>query len=249
MADAACVFLPGIVMPAAMRYEALFGELAGERRRLIPLDLRVSDEAWPAAAYSIEAEIAALDRAADADGLGRFHLYGHSGGGAVALAYAAARPARLLSLALDEPSTDFSAADLAGPDWEELRGIRDLPLPERLPAFRRLQVAPGVPVPLPARLPAWIEPAPSRIVAFTEAATGHRVEPDRYRAFRPPVHYTYGSLTRARYEATRDRLAALFPRFASERYEGLHHLHCAHQGAPDRVAASLRALWREAEAL
>ncbi|MGH2451239.1 MAG: alpha/beta fold hydrolase [Candidatus Limnocylindria bacterium] len=248
MPDPACIFLPGIVMPAAMRYEALFGALGGERRDLVPLDLLIADEAWPAASYSIAAEIAALDRVADAAELERFHLYGHSGGGAVALAYAAARPDRLLSVALDEPSTDFSAADLAGPDWTELRGIRDLPLSERLPAFRRLQVAPGVPVPLPDPLPAWIDPAPGRIVAFTEAAAGHRVAPERYRAFRSPVHYTYGSLTRARYEATRDRLAALFPRLVSERYEGLHHLHCAHQGAPDRVAAALRALWREAEA-
>lgn len=245
-AAAGCVFLPGIVMPAAMRYEALFRALAGQGGRHVALDLLVADERPASGAYSIDAEVAALDLAASAAGLARFHLYGHSGGGAVALAYVAAHPERVRSLALDEPSTDFSEQDLADPDWAALRAIGELPVHDRLPAFRRLQVAAGVPVPLPDPLPPWLEPAPARIVAFNGAAARHRVAPERYRAYGGPVHYTYGSLTRPRYEATRDRLATLFPRFASERFEGLHHLRCAHQGAPGRVAAALRALWRSA---
>ena len=40
------------------------------------------------------------------------------------------------------------------------------------------------------------------------------------------------------------RLSALFPRFSSEVFEGLHHLNTSHQAEPERVAARLRAFWR-----
>lgn len=62
-------------------------------------------------------EIAGVDGAADGTGFDRFHLYGHSGGGAVVLAFAAAHPDRELSLAVDEPAYDFTEEALA--DMEE----------------------------------------------------------------------------------------------------------------------------------
>lgn len=61
-------------------------------------DLAVYDTNEPPTDFSIATELDALDRAADAAGFKRFHLYGHSGGGAVALAYAATRGDRLTSL-------------------------------------------------------------------------------------------------------------------------------------------------------
>jgi len=241
----ACLFLPGIVMPASLRYRPLFHALGGGPPA-VAQELVLGD-AVPSGGYSIEQEIAALERARHDAGLERVHVYGHSGGGAVALAYVAAHPDRIQSLALDEPSTDFSAEDLSGPDWIELQQIGRLPLAERLPTFRRLQVKPGVPVALPAPLPPWMAPAPARIVTFNEAVPRHRVAPERYRAFRGPVYYSYGSLTRSRYEVLRDRLAGVFARFDAERYDGLHHLHCSHQADPPRVASALRALWARSE--
>lgn len=239
------MFLPGIVMPAALRYAALFDALGAHRARAIARDLHVADIGTSAETYSIDREIEVLDRALMVAGIERFHMYGHSGGAAVALAYVAEHPRRVLTLTLDEPSTDFTDEDLSDPDWSELLALRELAPDLRLPEFRRLQVAPGVPVPLPDPLPGWLEPAPSRIVMFNDAAARHRVAPARYAGFEGPVHYTYGALTRARYAATHDRLSAVFQRFSSERFDGLHHLRCAHQAVPERVAAVLRRLWRE----
>src|SRR2546426_479988 len=100
--------------------------------------------------YSIDMEIDALDRVTRAAGLEAFHVYGHSGGGAIALAYVAAHPDRVLSLALDEPSSDFSDGDFAGPYWREIQALGALPTEERIPAFRRLQVKRGLTLrPLP----------------------------------------------------------------------------------------------------
>jgi pimeloyl-ACP methyl ester carboxylesterase len=71
-----------------------------------------------------------LLRWADRAALERFHLYGHSGGGAVALAFTAAHAGRVLSLTLDEAAFDFSnemRADLAehrqlANGWTTFRG-------------------------------------------------------------------------------------------------------------------------------
>lgn len=82
------VFLPGIVQPAALRYARLLDELGDAVRPLVK-DLEVYVDPVPPPGYAIEQEVAGVARAADAAGLDRFHLYGHSGGGAIALACAA----------------------------------------------------------------------------------------------------------------------------------------------------------------
>ena len=71
----------------------------------------------------------------------------------------------------------------------------------------------------------------------------------RYAAlFRGPVHYSYGSLTAPRYLETAARLGRSFRDIATVRYEGLHHLHSAHQADPAAVARELRALWARSAA-
>lgn len=61
----------------------------------------MSAEGGPPGDFGLGTELLALDRFADERKLSRFHLYGYSAGAAVALAYAAERGDRLLSLALD----------------------------------------------------------------------------------------------------------------------------------------------------
>lgn len=80
-------------------YAPLLAELPGMQR--VVKDLEVYRDSAPPEDYSITIEIDGFDRAADEAGFDRFHLYGHSGGGAIALAYVAARPHRMLSLAVD----------------------------------------------------------------------------------------------------------------------------------------------------
>ena len=44
-----------------------------------------------------------------------------------------------------------------------------------------------------------------------------------------------------------DRLAATFPDFTGEIFDGLHHLNPAHQDDPARLVPTLLAFWERAE--
>src|SRR5438093_13211756 len=142
-----CVFLAGIVMPAALRYRGLFHAL-GAAARPIAQELVLYDAApGIPESYSIDMEIEALDRVTSTAGLEAFHLYGHSGGGAIALAFVAAHPDRVLSLALDEPAYDFLDSTETRGYWREMDAAGRLPERDRMPAFLKLQLGPGVALP------------------------------------------------------------------------------------------------------
>ena len=240
----AAIFLPGVIAPAAVRYGALVEHLGDTPVHLLDLALYAGDT--PPPDYSVETEIAAVLGAADRAGLERFHLYGHSGGGACALALAAAHPERIASLALDEPATDFTDDDRDDPYWNEIADAEALPdAGERMTAFRRLQLAPGVALPPspPGPPPAWMGKRPAGIATLPSALRRHRVAVDAYRAVRVPVLFTLGSESHPRWLGMRDRLARLFSDFRSVTFEGLHHFDTSHQAQPARTAALLRQLW------
>ncbi len=240
------IFLPGIVMPAALRYAPLI-EALGDSARAVTKELEVYRAEVPPAGYAIEDEVEGISRAADAAGFDRFHLYGHSAGGACALAYAATYPERVLSLALDEPATDFSAEDQSIVQ-QDLAGVADLPAAERMPAFLRINLAPGVDLLAPPAgpPPPWMASRPGGIEAFGGAIRRYRLAPERLRGFGGPVYYSHGSLSHPRWAAMGRRLAGVFPNFTAELYEGIHHLQTSHQREPERVAAALRRLWEHA---
>jgi pimeloyl-ACP methyl ester carboxylesterase len=91
------------VLPADLAYGGLVTAL-GEDVDTIVKDLEVYREDAPPPDYSLDTEVAGIQREAGARGWSRFHLLGYSGGGAAALAFAAQQPERLLSLALLEPA-------------------------------------------------------------------------------------------------------------------------------------------------
>ena len=240
------VFLPGIIAPAAIRYAPLCAELPDVQ--CVLKDLEVYRDAVPPEDFSITTEIDAVDRAADEAGFDRFHLYGHSGGGAVALAYVAARPGRVRSLAVDEPAMDFTDEGNRTYGWDEFDHALTLPPAEVMAEFMRLQVASDVELAAPpGPPPAWMANRPAAIRAFIGAARRHRVEPDSYRSFAAPVYFSLGGRTHPRWTVMRDRLAGWFPDFTAETYEGLHHLNTSNQAEPGRVATALRGLWARAE--
>lgn len=242
----AAVFLAGIVMPASLRYADLFGAI-GSDDELIAHEL-VIYRARPEVPrdYTIDREIEDLDHAMRTAGHDTFHLYGHSAGGAIALAYAMAHPERVLSLALDEPSTDFSEDDLDSEYWKGIQALRELPVDEQIPAFRVFQVDPSfAPPPVRQPRPSWMEGGPTRIAAFADAVGRHRL-PSTV-PFTGPVLFTYGSVTHPRFDRLRVCLSRMFARFEAQRYEGLHHLHSGHQAEPQREAAGLRRLWEQAK--
>jgi hypothetical protein len=60
------------------------------------------------------------------------------------------------------------------------------------------------------------------------------------------VYFSWGSLTHPRWASMERRLSKLFPKFSSEKFEGLHHLNTSHVAEPQRVASRLRELWQRA---
>jgi pimeloyl-ACP methyl ester carboxylesterase len=241
------IFLPGIIAPATVRYGALVEHLPGVRPMMHDLAIYDGDE--PPGDYSITTELDALDRAADEAGIDRFHAFGHSAGGAVLLAYAAARGDRLVSLAVDEPASDFTVDGDAVYGWPEFDEALALPPENAIPAFMRLQVAADVDLPPPpdGPSPPWMAKRPSGIPAFVAALRNHRVDEDDYRSFTAPVYFSRGSRTHPRWEAMQERLSLSFPDFSADVAAGLHHLTPAHQTEPERTARTLSAFWEQAE--
>lgn len=241
------VLLPGIIAPVAVRYGPLVEHLGGTTLELRELAVYATDA--PPSEYTITTELDALDAAADFAGLDRFHVYAHSGGGAVALAYAAARGDRLISLAVDEPASDFTPDGQAEAGWPAFEAVSSLPPEESTRVFLQLQVADDVvlPDPPPGPPPPWMALRHAGIQAFTSALRNHHVAPEEYAAFGAPVYFSRGSRTHPRWAKMQDRLAALFPDFTGEVYEGLHHLNTSHMAEPARVAVTLARFWERSE--
>ena len=237
------IFLPGIMMPVALRYEPLLRVLGVDVRSVLKeLEVYRGPEI-PPAGYSFMSELDAIARTADEAEFETFHIYGHSGGGACALAFTALHPERVRSLAVDEPAVDFSAEDL-----RELREVQvpmaDLPPEELMPAFVRAQVREDLePPPPPNGPPPWMSERPAGVAAFVRALAEADVPIERLESFGRPAYYSYGSLSSVSWERRAERLSRLLPNLTVERFEGLSHLNTSHVAEPDRVASALRRLW------
>jgi pimeloyl-ACP methyl ester carboxylesterase len=227
----AVIFLPGILMPAALRYERLLAAL-GEDVDPVVKELEVyRGPSTPPPGYSLEVELAGIGRTADEAGLERFHLYGHSGGGACALA-------------VDEPAIDFSTEDL-----QEIRDVF-LPMLELSPevqmgAFVKEQMLAGVDPPQrpDGPPPPWMSNRADGVAAMLRAFADSAVPIERLREFDRPAYYSYGTLSNISWERRADRLSTVLPNLTVERYEGRSHMDTSHMAEPDRVARALRRLW------
>lgn len=236
-------------MPAALRYAPLRQEL-GRDERIVVKDLEIySGSTVPPKGYSLATELDGIDRTIDGLGEGSVHLYGHSGGGACALAYIARSPERVLSLAVDEPATDFSPEDLA--DVEAIAvatgpGEEAVSVADFIPTLFRTGMTPPPPPAGPP--PDWMANRPAGIGGFRRALLEAEVDREAFRQFAGPVYYSFGTLSHERWETMAERLAGSFGDFTAEAYEGLFHMNTSHVAEPERVAARLRDLWARAEA-
>lgn len=244
------ILLPGAVLPAEQAYGALLTAL-GPRVEPVAKDLEVYATPEPPR-YGLEMEIAGVLREADARGWERFHLVGYSGGGAASLAFSAARPERLASLALLEPAWagtwDLSPAEEAV--WVEHDRLEALPDEQFMPAFVRAGVKPGVPLPPtpPGDPPPWMARRPAGIRALRRAFKRSRLDPEALRRFDRPVYFALGALSNPdQYAEIAKRLSGAFPDFELEVFEERHHFDPPHRIEPDRLAGSLLTLWRRAE--
>jgi pimeloyl-ACP methyl ester carboxylesterase len=245
---APAVFLPGILMPANARYAPLLAQL-GDDRLTLTKELEVYAASTPPRDYSMRTEIDGLDRFADDHRLGRFHLYGHSAGASIALAYVSEHPARVASVALDEPASDFSDEDRAAIAVDLPVDLDDLPVPERMARFVRNLVRADVE--LPEMPPPSGDPEmakrPAGLGAFSRAMADHTINRAALRAFDGPVYFSYGSLSNERWADMAERFERDVPRCTTERYDGVHHLYTSHQAQPERVASVLTRLWADAD--
>jgi pimeloyl-ACP methyl ester carboxylesterase len=245
-------FLPGSVLPAQAAYGALVEALGVDVDGLVK-DLEVYASPEPPAGYSLDHEVEGVLRATGERGWTQFHLVGYSGGGAASLAFAARHPKRLYSLALLEPA--WAGRWERTPEeqalWKEYDRLEALPAPEFMRAFMRLGVRPGVelPPPPPGDPPSWMAQRPAGIRAFLETFRSYDLDRDALTHFDRPVYFALGGLSNPdEYGAIATRLARVFPDFELEVFEQRHHFDPPHRIEPERLAASLRALWRRAEA-
>jgi len=244
------ILLPGAILPADLAYADLLAAL-GDDVDAVAKELEVYAGAEPPPDYGLELEIQGILRTAEAAGFDRFHLVGYSGGGASSLAFAAKHPDRLQSLALLEPAwagnEGLDPAEEAL--WSEFARIAELPPEELMAAFVRGQLAAGVepPPPPPGPAPPWMATRPAGAAAFIRAFRAGELDLDALRRFRHPVYFALGGLSNPDYYAkTAERLSHLFPDFTLEVFDERHHFDPPHRIEPERLAASLRALWARA---
>ena len=245
------ILLPGGVLPVELAYGALIASL-GPDVDVVAKDLELYATPEPPEDYSLDGEIAGVLREADAHGWERFHLVGYSGGGAASVAFAAEKPERLASLALLEPAWagnwDLSPAEKAL--WLEYDRLDGLPLEDFMPAFMRLELKPGVPLPAspPGDPPPWMAKRPAGIRAFVRAFKREDIDPGALRRFDRPVYFALGALSNPdQYAEIAKRLSGVFPDFELELFEERHHFDPPHRIEPERLANSLKTLWRRAE--
>jgi pimeloyl-ACP methyl ester carboxylesterase len=245
------VLLPGGVLPAELAYGALIAEL-GSLVEAVAKDLELYATPEPPEDYMLELEIAGVLRAADARGWDRFHLVGYSAGGAASLALAATRPERLASLALLEPAWagnhGLSPAEQAV--WREHDRLQGLPADEFMSAFMQLGLRADVALPPPPTgdPPPWLASRPAGLRALVRAFRQGDLDLEALHGFDRPVYYALGALSNPdHYGEIARRLSVLFPDFELELFDQRHHFDPPHRREPERLASSLRALWRRAE--
>jgi pimeloyl-ACP methyl ester carboxylesterase len=246
------ILLPGGVLPAAPAYAALL-EALNDAVEAVAKDLELYADAGPPPGYRLAVEVEGILRTAEAAGFDRFHLVGYSAGGAASLAFAASHPERLRSLALLEPAwagnEGLDPAEAAV--RRELDRIVTLPPAQLMPAFVRAQLHPDVepPPPPPGPGPPWMAKRPAGLGAIMAALSAGELDLDALRGFRRPVYFALGDLSRPDYYwRMAARLARVFPDFTLETFEGRHHFDPPHRTEPQRLSASLRALWARADA-
>src|SRR6266540_3119294 len=251
MAPFRVILLPGSVLPGNLAYGSLVAAL-GSATDAVVKELEVYATAESPHDYTLDHEVSGVLRDADERGWEQFHLVGYSGGGAAALAFAPRHSERLASLALLEPAWagrwDLSPVEEAL--WRAYEGLEALPPDQFMRTFTRLAVKPGVELspPPPGDPPPWMAKRPGGIRAFMETFKTYELDREALARFDRPVYFALGGLSNPdQYVEIATRLSRVFPDFELEIFEERHHFDPPHRIEPERLADSLRALWRRAD--
>ena len=240
------IFVPGIITPAEVAYGALRDSL-GDGHTIVLLDLAIYDSSSPPDGYGLDHEVAGILSTAEMQGFEKFHLVGYSAGGAASIAFADRHGERLSSLTLMEPAW-LTNEGMSEPERSEFRAAiaaADLPGPQAIAEFARLNLAPGVEPPPspPGEVPPWMALRPAAIRAIGPAFLDYYVDPLRLQKLDCPVLYILGTLSAKMYEMRAERARHIFSDFTLEIFEGRHHFDPPHRAEPERVAALLKDLW------
>jgi pimeloyl-ACP methyl ester carboxylesterase len=219
----------------------------GCRYRTLAVDLYGSGKSptWPAArALSLDDEVALLEPAFAAAGE-RFHLVGHSYGGAVALAAAGARPERVESLVLFEPVL-FSMLMAEDPDQaaaREITAVRD----DTVAALERgdphgsgarfvdYWMGPGAWATMPAQRRDAIAGLMTTVKAEWDAVFNEPTPLSAFAELDVPVLYLTGSESPASARGVARLLTKVLPRVTAIEVDGVGHM--APVTHPDRINA------------
>jgi pimeloyl-ACP methyl ester carboxylesterase len=235
------------VTPAEITYGPLLGEI-GDGATATLKDLEVLAGDTPPPDYGFDLEVEGIGRVLDEAGQQSAHLVGFSAGASAALAFAAKYPGRVESLALIEPP--FIGNKAQTPEerafWAEGDEAMAKPPAERMGAFVRMLLRPGVqpPPPPPGPPPPWMAKWPEALKAMHWAFKAHDLDLGSLRGFRKPVYVAVGSLSNPAWRRMAERLDEALPNIEVEAYEGRHHLDAPHVAEPERFANALRELWR-----
>jgi pimeloyl-ACP methyl ester carboxylesterase len=231
---------------SSAQWRPLMDRLGG-RFRTLAVDLYGSGKspAWPPGPpLALADEVALLDPVFAAAGE-RFHLVGHSYGGAVALNAALAAPGRVASLVLFEPVlfSVLMAEDPAQPAAREIAAVRD----DTVAALERgnphasgarfvdYWMGPGAWTAMPEPRREAVAAALTAVKAEWDAAFREPTPLSAFAALDVPVLYLTGSESPASAKAVARLLTTTLPHVTTVEIEGVGHMGPVTH--PDRVNA------------
>lgn len=180
------------------------------------------------------------------------HLVGLSAGATLALAFVAAHPARVASLALVEPAWSFLPLTAVERNYfTQLDAILRLPAGQARDGFRRHIVRADVPLP-PLRSDIadrererQAAGKASGLRALTEAMQRHPLDPAAFGRFPGRVLIVIGGRSHAMWRTQSASLAAAFPSSRVEVFEERHHLDAPQKAEPERIGRLLEWAWHQ----
>lgn len=243
------LFLGGPILPAAQQFAGILSALR-ESVEAFPKEYELHRQDVSPKAYDLDTEVEGIRYLADDRGWKRVHLVGYSAGGSIALAFAAAYPDRVGSLALVEPGEiGHGTLALESPEWGDWERTMSLPPEEGMKLFASQVLAPGaeLPPPPPGMPPPWEMRPRASLIAFGKATLDYELEESRLKALTAPAYFALGDQSHPRFARLAGALRELLPDLQVEIYEGSHHLNPPYQADPKRFIAALRNLWSRGE--